>query len=97
MNSQIKQTQGDVWKGPECRSLCFRKLGCTTLPKHRPVPCSETLQIPSFEVFLEASSRKHDRSLTYFLASLPSLEDGDGGRGKGAEHSKLLLIMVWSF
>ena len=67
------------------------------LPKHRSVPCSETLQIPSFEVFLEVSSCKYDRLLTYFLASLPSLEDGDGGEGKGAEHSKLLLIMVWSF
>lgn len=73
------------------------ELGCTTLPKHRSVPCSETLQIPSFEVFLEVSSCKYDRLLTYFLASLPSLEDGDGGEGKGAEHSKLLLIMVWSF
>ena len=85
---------GRVWSAG---ASVLVELGCTTLPKHRSVLCSETLQIPSFEVFLEASSCKHDRLLTYFLASFPSLEEGDGGGGVGAEHSKLLLIMVWSF
>ena len=51
----------------------------------------EALQNLYFWDFMEASSCRHDWSLTPFLALLPSLDNGGG-----AENSKL-LIMAWSY
>ena len=54
----------------------------------------EALQTPYFGDFMEASSRRHDQSLTLFASLLPSLRMG--AEGGAAENSKL-LIMTWSF
>lgn len=83
MNSQMKQTQGEVWKGPECRSPVLVKLGKTPSQTIDLFPAQKLSKSHPLRFFLEASSCKHDRLLTYFLASLPSLEDGDGGGGEG--------------
>ena len=53
----------------------------------------ETLQTlySTFGIFMEASSHRHDWSLTPFLTPLPSVENEEW-----AENVKL-LIMVWTF
>ena len=85
MNLQMKGGIGrDMWEGAQS----FHALSPS------PSPCSLTKNLPephSLEIFMEASSYRHDPSLTPSLAPLPSLEGGSE-----AESSKF-LIMTWSF
>ena len=87
----MRDTQGKAWKGPKCKNTLPVELGYPTFLVHGSVHQPGSPLHPYFWHFMEASSYRHDQSLTPFLVP-PPLAVG-GGR---AEMSKL-LIMACSF
>ena len=93
MNRQMKRQTGEVWKAPEHRSFCPLWSWRASPPGMGTRSLTWQLSKPhTLGIFMEVSSRRHDRLLTDSPAPLPSLDE-DGG----AESSKLpIMVLVTS-